>query len=138
VAGLRPAPLVSEDGVPVEVREYGSPFSMSASEYRRASDPKQNPYLRAAEQAHEKLKQDIAQRVQPGDLTGVQRATYEFIWHYTRKNGFPPSMRDIGKATGCNSTSTVAYRLASLEARGWIGRGGHGSPRGINLLVDLE
>lgn len=81
---------------------------------------------------------DIHRRPKARDLTGVQRATYEFIWHYTRKNGFPPSMRDIGKGTGCNSTSTVAHRLASLEARGWIGRGGHGSPRGINLLVDLE
>jgi DNA-binding MarR family transcriptional regulator len=46
---------------------------------------------------------------------------YEFIRDFIDENEFAPSLRDI--ASGCYmAQSTVTYRLAKLEAKGWIVR----------------
>ncbi len=38
------------------------------------------------------------------------------------KNGYPPSMREIGEAAGLASPSSVKYQLEALEEKGWIRR----------------
>ena len=41
----------------------------------------------------------------------------EVIDDSVRRNGYPPSMREIGEAVGLASTSSVAYQLSVLERR---------------------
>ena len=41
---------------------------------------------------------------------------YEFINDYTARNGFPPTIREIGDAVGVSSSGTVARHLKSLQA----------------------
>ncbi len=44
----------------------------------------------------------------------------DFIYEQIDKNGFPPSVREIGDAVGLNSTATVHARLKKLEENGFI------------------
>lgn len=49
-------------------------------------------------------------------------AILDYIQACQDKNGFPPSVREIGAEVGLNSTSTVHYRLKKLEDLGYIRR----------------
>ena len=51
-------------------------------------------------------------------LTKRQREIAEFIKHYAAKYGYPPTVREIGKAVGLASSSTVHAHLANLEKFG--------------------
>lgn len=57
----------------------------------------------------------------------------EFIKKEVDRCNYPPSVREIGKAVGIPSTSTVHNCLASLESKGYIRRGTT-LPRAIELL----
>jgi repressor LexA len=59
----------------------------------------------------------------------------EFIRKYLGENGFPPSIREIGKAVGISSTSVVNYNLRRLEERGYLSREKEVS-RGLRLSAD--
>ena len=52
------------------------------------------------------------------DLTKRQQEIFDFIKHYSTKYGYPPTVRDIGKAVGLASSSTVHAHLANLEKLG--------------------
>ena len=52
------------------------------------------------------------------DLTKRQQEIFEFIKRYSAQNGYPPTVRDIGKAVGLASSSTVHAHLANLEKLG--------------------
>ncbi len=41
------------------------------------------------------------------DLTKRQQEIFDFIKRYSAKYGYPPTVRDIGKAVGLASSSTV-------------------------------
>ncbi|MDR1422059.1 MAG: transcriptional repressor LexA [Coriobacteriales bacterium] len=56
------------------------------------------------------------------DLTERQQAILDFLVESTAKNGYPPSVREIGEAVGLSSSSTVHSHLSSLEAKGFIKR----------------
>lgn len=43
-----------------------------------------------------------------------------FIDRQTRKNGFPPSVREIGEAVGLSSTSSVHAQIAALQNSGYL------------------
>jgi len=45
---------------------------------------------------------------------------YRFIQDYIKKNGIPPSRRDIRAGVGLSSTSTVAFHLSKLAQMGRI------------------
>jgi repressor LexA len=60
---------------------------------------------------------------EPRPLTWQQRKILAFIEEFTAGHGFSPTMREIGDATGLSSTSSVAWQLDVLEARGAIRRG---------------
>ena len=67
------------------------------------------------------------------DLTKRQREIVDFIKKYTAKHGYPPTVRDIGKAVGLASSSTVHAHLANLERIGLLRRDPT-KPRAIELL----
>ena len=69
------------------------------------------------------------------NLTKRQKEIFEFVKRYSAKHGYPPTVRDIGKAIGLTSSSTVHAHLANLEKLGLLRRD-PSKPRAIELLVD--
>jgi len=69
------------------------------------------------------------------DLTKRQKEIFEFISGYASKHGYPPTVREIGKAVGLTSSSTVHAHLANLEKIGLLRRDPT-KPRAIELLID--
>jgi repressor LexA len=67
------------------------------------------------------------------DLTKRQQEIFDFIKRYSAKYGYPPTVRDIGKAVGLASSSTVHAHLANLEKVGLLRRD-PSKPRAIELL----
>ena len=54
------------------------------------------------------------------DLTKRQKEIFDFIGKYAAKTGYPPTVREIGKAVGLHSSSTVHAHLANLEKIGLL------------------
>jgi repressor LexA len=67
------------------------------------------------------------------DLTKRQQEIFDFIKRYTNEFGYPPTVRDIGKAVGLASSSTVHAHLANLERIGMLRRDPT-KPRAIEML----
>ena len=67
------------------------------------------------------------------DLTKRQQEIFDFIKKYSADFGYPPTVRDIGKAVGLASSSTVHAHLANLERIGLLRRDPT-KPRAIELL----
>jgi repressor LexA len=68
-------------------------------------------------------------------LTKRQQEIFDFIRRYSARHGYPPTVRDIGKAIGLTSSSTVHAHLANLEKIGMIRRDPT-KPRALELLVE--
>ena len=66
-------------------------------------------------------------------LTKRQQEIFDFIKRYSASHGYPPTVRDIGKAVGLASSSTVHAHLANLEKVGLLRRD-PSKPRAIELL----
>lgn len=64
-----------------------------------------------------------------------QKKVLNFIKEFLREKGYPPSVREIGKAVGLKSSSTVHGYLARLEDEGFIKRDPT-KPRAIDLLEE--
>jgi repressor LexA len=69
------------------------------------------------------------------DLTKRQKEIFDFIGKYAAKTGYPPTVREIGKAVGLHSSSTVHAHLANLEKIGLLRRD-PSKPRAIEVLFD--
>jgi repressor LexA len=69
------------------------------------------------------------------NLTKRQSEIYEFIKGHLDATGYPPTVREIGKALGLHSPSTVHAHLAKLEKSGVLRRD-PSKPRAIELLLD--
>jgi repressor LexA len=69
------------------------------------------------------------------NLTKRQQEIFEFIKRYSSQHGYPPTVRDIGKAIGLTSSSTVHTHLSNLEKIGLLRRD-PSKPRALELLVD--
>ena len=54
------------------------------------------------------------------ETTRKEKAILKFIEEQVIENGYPPSVREIGKAIGLSSTATVHAYLAKLEKQGYI------------------
>ena len=67
------------------------------------------------------------------DLTKRQQEIFDFIKRYSSQHGYPPTVRDIGKAVGLASSSTVHAHLANLEKVGVIRRDPT-KPRALELV----
>jgi repressor LexA len=68
-------------------------------------------------------------------MTSRQQEIFQFIKRYAAKYGYPPTVREIGKAVGLASSSTVHAHLANLEKYGVLRRDPT-KPRAIELLFD--
>jgi repressor LexA len=69
------------------------------------------------------------------NLTKRQQEIFDYIKRYSSQHGYPPTVRDIGKAIGLTSSSTVHAHLANLEKLGLLRRDPT-KPRALELLVD--
>jgi repressor LexA len=65
------------------------------------------------------------------------RKILEVFERFQNQNGYPPSIREIGRLAGITSTSVVNYYLDQLEEAGFIERDRNVS-RGIRLLKTLS
>jgi repressor LexA len=68
-------------------------------------------------------------------LTKRQQEIFDFVRSYVGEHGYPPTVRDIGKAVGLASSSTVHAHLANLEKHGLLRRDPT-KPRAIEVLKD--
>ena len=66
-------------------------------------------------------------------LTNRQQEIYDFVVAYARKQGYPPTVREIGAEVGLASPSTVHVHLAKLEQAGYIRRDPT-KPRALELV----
>ncbi len=55
-------------------------------------------------------------------INKTQKAVFDYIKDVIDEKGVAPSVREIGKAVGLKSTSTVQYNLNALEEAGYIER----------------
>ena len=56
----------------------------------------------------------------PNDLNKREKAIIKYIEKQILANGYPPSVREIGKAVGLNSTATVHGYLEKLKQKGYL------------------
>jgi len=70
-------------------------------------------------------------------LAERQEKILKFLEVYLKDNGYPPTIREIGKNIGVKSTSLVSYYLDQLESRGYIIRD-RAVSRGIRLADEEE
>ncbi len=68
-----------------------------------------------------------------GRVSTKQSEIYQYIKDITMERGYPPSVREICKAVGLSSTSTVHSHLSKLEKKGLIIRD-HTKPRAIEIV----
>jgi len=54
------------------------------------------------------------------ELNGREKSILKYIEKQIMNDGYPPSVREIGKAVGLSSTATVHGYLARLEEKGYI------------------
>lgn len=69
----------------------------------------------------------------PAALTDAQRRVLDAITRHIQSYGYPPTVREIGKAAGFESHSTVTHHLRSLVDKGLIRRDPN-RPRAIQIL----
>ncbi|WP_417039616.1 hypothetical protein [Clostridium porci] len=66
-------------------------------------------------------------------LTEREAQIYQYIVDYVYEHMYAPTIREIGKAIGLKSTSSVAFHLMRLEAKEMIEIEAE-SPRAIRLV----
>jgi hypothetical protein len=72
----------------------------------------------------------------PADTSGLtqrQRQILTIIRQHVETRGYPPTVRDIGLATGIGSPNGVLCHLKALEKKGFLARS-HNRSRGMKLL----
>ncbi len=70
-------------------------------------------------------------------LTQRQSDILNLLKEMMAKNGYPPTVREIGEKANLNSPATTHFHLQQLEQKGYI-RKGSGKNRTIELLVPNE
>jgi repressor LexA len=67
-------------------------------------------------------------------LTWRQRKILHFVRESVRKNGYPPSMLEIGAAVGLTSISSISYQVSVLQRKGYLSRDGR-RPRTMEVRL---
>lgn len=70
------------------------------------------------------------------NLSKRQKNMLTYMDEYVGQHGYPPTIREIGEATGINSTSVVNYNLNKLVDAGFLERSDRVS-RGMRLIKSL-
>jgi len=55
-------------------------------------------------------------------LTSQQQRVLDFVVEHCDRNGFPPTLREIGQGIGLGNVNAVRGHLAALEKKGYIAR----------------
>jgi len=66
-------------------------------------------------------------------LSPRQEGILAFIREFIQENGYPPTIREIGRAVGISSTSVVNYNLNVLQNKGFLSRE-QDVARGLRLI----
>src|SRR3954463_14209115 len=98
-----------------------------------SSDPRGT--LRTHVRIRHRNRPDWSNRMVELNLTKRQQEIFDFVKRYVGEHGYPPTVRDIGKAIGLTSSSTVHAHLANLEKIGLLRRDPT-KPRAMEVLVD--
>ncbi len=69
-----------------------------------------------------------------GPISPREEEILSFIARYCQERGYPPTVREIGKAVGLHSSCSVHYHLRRLEEKGLIRRK-PAKPRAIELVL---
>ena len=67
------------------------------------------------------------------ELTARQRMIFDFLVEFSQREGYPPTMREIGEFFGIRSTNAVHEHLRALERKGWVERA-EGASRGVRVV----
>ncbi len=70
-------------------------------------------------------------------LTDKQKNILQIIKQLIAKNGYPPTVREIGQKANLHSPATIHFHLTKLEEKGFIKKGDNKN-RTIELLVPNE
>ena len=70
-------------------------------------------------------------------LTNRQKDILDILKRLVAKNGYPPTVREIGQEANLNSPATTHFHLEQLEQKGYI-RKGNSKNRTIEILVPNE
>jgi repressor LexA len=70
-------------------------------------------------------------------LSERQQEILIFLRDFIAKNGYPPSVREIGEAVGLSSSSTVHSHLNTLENKGFIRRD-PSSARALTIIEEVD
>lgn len=70
-------------------------------------------------------------------LTKQQEKILQIIKKAIAKNGYPPTVREIGSDAGLSSPATIHFHLTKLAEKGYINKG-NGLNRTIEVLVPNE
>ena len=70
-------------------------------------------------------------------LTSRQKDVLDYVKSYIVSHGYPPTVREIGKALDISSPATIHAHLKNIEKKGFI-RKDNSKNRAIELLVDNE
>ncbi|GAA1373829.1 transcriptional repressor LexA [Catellatospora chokoriensis] len=70
-------------------------------------------------------------------LSERQRRILEVIQDGVTSRGYPPTLREIGRAVGLAASSSVAYHLRELEEKGLLQRD-RGRPRALSVRLSLD
>ena len=70
-------------------------------------------------------------------LTDKQKNILQVIKQLMAKNGYPPTIREIGKKAKLSSPATIHFHLTKLEEKGYIKKGDNKN-RTIEILVPNE
>ena len=71
------------------------------------------------------------------ELTARQNDILIVIKKFISENGYPPTVREIGKAVNLSSPATIHFHLSKLEEKGFIKKTGSKN-RTLELLVNNE
>ncbi len=66
-----------------------------------------------------------------------ERQILEFVAQYIQRQGYAPTLKEIGEAVGLSSVATVHEHVVKLETKGYIKKI-VGSKRGIEVIRDVE
>ena len=70
-------------------------------------------------------------------LTPKQNVILDILKQLIAKNGYPPTVREIGKKANLSSPATIHFHLKQLEKKGYIEQGSNKN-RTLKLLVPNE
>lgn len=74
----------------------------------------------------------LPERPDEAGLTARQRRIMEVIRSALERQGYPPSVREIGEAVGLASPSSVAHQLRQLQTKGFLRRDPN-RPRAVDV-----